>query len=57
MQSGTEMKLFQSMVATISRSPKLSVLLVAYNMQRELPALCTVSRSAISKESTKTITK
>jgi glycosyltransferase involved in cell wall biosynthesis len=31
------MKLFQSLTATISRSPKLSVLLVAYNMQRELP--------------------
>jgi glycosyltransferase involved in cell wall biosynthesis len=37
MQPGTGMKLFQSMVATISRSPKLSVLLVAYNMERELP--------------------
>ena len=57
MRPGAEMKSFQSMVATISRSPKLSVLLVAYNMPRELSRTLLISCSAISKESTKTITK
>ena len=37
MQLATEMKLLQSMATTISGSPKLSVVLVAYNMPRELP--------------------